>query len=252
MSLSFKEQCKLGIGIILVKLGKLRYDDYTLEELSPFIDPHLPLTIPVDIPMGNAQLTLIQGKLSLMPTSNQIGLQLLGELNVTVLENRIYRAHIVITLTAEPHYNAASKCLSVKDIILEGISLVNDDYALIKNTQFLLDKLVPSPVSTLLGAKPFSEGGLTNNPLTRGLKSALSLVSGGSTDQVSNYLSLYLKGSKQAVLDYHTPQIREIVSQHIETLPTSYTLADDGWREALFARLGKSVRVEPEGLRFYF
>ncbi len=252
MSLSFKDKCKLGIGFVLVKLGKLRHDDYTLEELSPLVDKHLPMTIPVNIPVGNAQLTMVQSSLSLHPPSNQIALQLLGELNVTVMENRIYRAHIVLTLSGEPIYSTTSKTLSIDHVTLETISLVNDDYSLIKNTQFLLDKLVPSPVSALLGAKPFSEGGLSNNPLTRGFKSALSLVSGGSSDQVTNYLSLYLNGSKQSVLDYHTPQIRALVNQYVSSIPTSYTITDKDWREALFVRLGKSVRVEPEALRFYF
>jgi len=59
-------------------------------------------------------------------------------------------------------------------------------------------------------------------------------------------------GSKQTILDYHTPQIRAAVLKEIAKQPTHFQLRQDVWREALFSRYGERVGIEDNRLRFYF
>ena len=67
----------------------------------------------------------------------------------------------------------------------------------------------------------------------------------------SEYLKLYLSGSKQAILDYHKPQIDNAITRQLTQDDLSHRMRDTQWREVLFARLGKNVRVEDNVLRFY-
>lgn len=78
------------------------------------------------------------------------------------------------------------------------------------------------------------------------------MVTVGTSDQAVEYLKLYLSGSKQAVLDFHKPQIEKAILDKMATLPLHHIMREDQWREVLFARYGKTVRVEPSSLRFYF
>lgn len=168
---------------------------------------------------------------------NRLCIQLLASITINVAETTIYRAHLIITLSASPDYNKHESTLYFIDKQVDNIIMVNDDYALLKDTQFLLSRFVPGNLDSLLG---------------RSLKNILSLVTVGTSDQAVEYLKLYLSGSKQAVLDFHKPQIEKAILDKMATLPLHHIMREDQWREVLFARYGKTVRVEPSSLRFYF
>lgn len=180
---------------------------------------------------------LTSGKISLNAPDNRLCLQLLASITITIAETTIYRAHLIITLSASPHYNKTESTLYFIDKQVDNIAMVNDDYALLKDTQFLLSRFVPGNLDALFG---------------RSLKSILSLVTVGTSDQAVEYLKLYLSGSKQAVLDFHKPQIEKAILDKMATLPLHHIMREDQWREVLFSRYGKSVNVEQQALRFYF
>jgi hypothetical protein len=220
----------------MVKLGKLTHDDFTVEELNALIQPALPTTVDLDIPIGTATVTVESGTISLREETNSIFFQAFTSMQVAVANSVIYRAHVVVTLSATPTYNVDDKCVSLTHTAVESIQLVNDDYALIKDTRFLLSKLVPGRLDSIIG---------------QSLKTALSLVTAGTSDTAANYLSLYLSGSTHAILNYHKPQITQAILREIDKLPLFHTMRDDVWREALFARYGKQVGVAENRLRFY-
>ncbi|WP_394223239.1 DUF1439 domain-containing protein [Alteromonas gracilis] len=235
-NLSFKDKCKIYLAQWLVKWGKLTHDDFTRQELQSLIKDSFPYTFTFEIPVGTGTVTVLEGNITLDSENNCIGLQCLASLNIEVAATTIYRAHVVFNLTASPYYDKNTSTLYLTKLSTESVTLVNDDYALIKDTQFLLTRFFPKSVNSLFGGP---------------LKSALSLFSAGTSDIAADYLKLYLSGSKQAVLDYHTPQIHNAIKKQITQEDLSHTMRQDQWREALFSQIGQNVRVEEDVLRFY-
>ncbi|MEC9430656.1 MAG: DUF1439 domain-containing protein [Pseudomonadota bacterium] len=235
-NLSFKDKCKVYLAQWLVKWGKLTHDDFTKSELHDLVKGSFPYSFTFDIPMGTGTVTVLEGNITLDSESNRIGLQCLAALNIVVATTTIYRAHVVFTVSASPYYDKNMSTLYLTDVTTDSVTLVNDDYALIKDTQFLMSRLFPKSVNSLLGGS---------------LKSALSMFSAGTSDLAADYLKVYLSGSKQAVLDYHIPLINTAIKKQIKQEDLSHTMRHDHWREVLFSKAGQNVRVEDDVLRFY-
>jgi len=235
-NLSFKDKCKVYLAQWLVKLGKLTHDDFTKAELNALVKDSFPYTFVFEIPIGAGTVSVLEGKVTLGNESNRIGLQCLSAVKIDVAATTIYRAHVVFTLSATPVYDKNMSTLYLTGLTTDSVTLVNDDYALIKDTQFLLTRFFPKSVNSLLGGP---------------LKSALSLFSAGTSDMAADYLTLYLSGSKQAVLDYHVPHIDSALKKQITQKDLTHTMRDNHWREVLFSKLGQNVRVEEGVLRFY-
>ena len=140
-------------------------------------------------------------------------------------------------ISALPRYLEQTQTLTLVDIKVDDLHLVNDEYSLLKDTQFLIDKLLPVPVTGLLGAP---------------IKQALNVLSAGTSDQALNYLKLYVGGSKQRILEYHQPQIEKALLEAVAKFDLDYQMQATQWREHLFAKLGKTVAVEESELRFLF
>ena len=235
-SLTLNNRIKLFIAQWMVKLGRLTHDDFTKSELQALLSDVFPYVFSLDIPIGTGTVNVLEGNITFDNEKNRIGIQCLASLKVEIAKNTVYRAHVVIALSAQPHYDVSAKTLYLTKLSTDAITLVNDDYALLRDTQFLMTKFFPKQVNTLFGAP---------------LKSALSLFTAGTSDIASNYLQVYLSGSKQAVLDYHKPKIDLAIKTHLTQQDLSHTMRHEHWRELLFSRLGKSVRVEDNVLRFY-
>jgi hypothetical protein len=234
--LTLKDRITLFIATWLVKFGKLNHDDFTQAELQTLIEDAFPYQFTFDIPVGVGTVNVLEGKVTLDNTANRVGLQCLAAVQIEVAASTIYRAHIVFALSATPHYDPNAETLYLTNLTTDTLTLINDDYAFIRDTQFLLSKFFPKGINSLLG-KP--------------LRSALSLFTAGTSDKASEYLKLYLSGSKQAILDYHKPQIDNAVTRQLTQDDLSHRMRDTQWREVLFARMGKNVRVEDNMLRFY-
>ncbi|MDM7860306.1 DUF1439 domain-containing protein [Alteromonas sp. ASW11-36] len=235
--LSFADRMKVLIAMIMVKMGKLKYDQFTEQELNDLIVPYFPQTLDIPVPIGKGQLTLLEGEISMPQSTNRIQLQLLCGLEIRVLANPIYRAHLVVIVSADPHYLSQHVTLTIENIRVDEVALINDEYALLSDTSKIIDSLSPVQLSGLL-ATP--------------MKSALNILTAGTSNQAINYLQLYIGGSKQKILDYHRPQIENHVIQAIAENNLTFTLDPAEWRQNLFSRLGKHVVVEQSELRFYF
>jgi hypothetical protein len=232
----FKDRCKLLIARLLIKLGKLRFDDFTKEELHELIADLFPHRFPLNIPIGTGSVNVQEGEIAFDNENNKLVLQCLATINIDVANNTLYRAHLVVVSSAKPQYDEISKTVLLTHVNIDTITLVNDNYALIQDSRYLLNKFFPQGI---------------NNLVTSSLRSAMSLFTVGTSDVAADYLKLYLSGSKQAVLDYHKPQINQAIQSELNTANLSHTMRESHWREALFARVGKSVRVEDDRLRFY-
>ena len=238
--LSWRDKVNALVGFCLIKTGRLQYDVFTEQELNALIAPHFPFSDALAVPIGEGQFTCLEAQLSMPTSTNRLTVQILCVIDVRVMGTPIYKAHAAAGISALPNYYPASRSLHLTDTRVDFIHLLNDQYSLVKDTRFIIDKLLPLPLSGL--------GSLLSQPL----RSALSLVSAGSTDQALEYLKLYLHGNTQRILDYHKPRLVTELLATIDERALEYTMADNHWREFLFARYGKRVAVEEKQLRFYF
>ncbi len=235
--LSLKNRLKVAIAMLLVKLGKLKYDQFTEQELNQLIVGYFPQTLTLPVPVGKASLKLLQGEISMPTSTDRIQLQLFCSIEIRVLANPIYRAHLVIVVSANPHYLSEHSTLTIDNIRVDDVALLNDEYALLNDTSKLIDALSPVPIA-----------GLLTNPM----KSALNILTAGTSNQAIEYLQMYIGGSKQRILDYHRTQIEDHVINAIANEDLTIELDPAEWRQNLFSRLGKEVVVEGNELRFYF
>lgn len=237
MSHTWRTRMRILLAKILIKLGKLTHSDYTEEELNALLTDVFPQTFKIDVPRGEGTLTLLEGEIKMPFEADALEVQLLGALLIEYMGNPIYRAHLVILIEAEPGYDEQTKSVLAADLRVKDIYFINDEYALLKDTQSLLDNLVPRPVRSLVSDT---------------MKSALGMLTAGGSDTAMNYLRLYLSGSKQRILDYHRPQVEAKLMELAEDGDLTYALDDDDWQEYLFRRYGKTVVVENGCLRFKF
>ena len=143
----------------------------------------------------------------------------------------------MINVAGTPYYEPETSMVRQRDVQVAGVHLVKDEYSVIKDTKSIINQLVPPPVK---------------NIVTNTLKTTLNLFTAGAYKEVSDYLSLYLLGSKQKIVDYHRPEIERIVTDLAESGDLEYEMDRDILEEALFADLGKEVEVQDGELVFIF
>ena len=237
ISAQHKIKARLFIAKWLIRFKKLKHAQYTSDELGALVAEYLPKTFPVSVPRGQGSFTLMTADVTMPLRSRNIHVEVLSSFEVEYLANPIYRAHLVIMLEAKPHYDVEAKHVRLKEVQITNIKLLQDEYSLLKDGRHLLNNFVPSPVLSMF---------------TDTMKTALSLVTGSSVSDANAYLQLYLGGSKQRVLNYHKPQLEQIVIEMAAGDDVSYQLDDSNWEEQLFSQFGKEVVVEEGKLRFKF
>lgn len=237
MNPDWRLKLRLFIARILIKIGRLTHADYSAAELKNIVDGHLPETLEIDVPRGKGELTLMQADLSMPMNQNFINVELLGSMLIGSSANPIYRAHLIVVLNAYPIYDARSKTIKLDSLLVSDVRLVNDKYAIIEDSRELLSLFLPKPLQSLVGDT---------------VKSAFGIMTGGGSDLASNYMKLYLSGSKQRILDYHRPQIETLVADFAKKEYLQYTLDHEIFEEHLFCLYGKNVVVENGKLRFKF
>jgi hypothetical protein len=234
---SIKTAFRLLLAKCLIRLKRLKHVDHSADEINQLIQPHLPLTFPISVPKGEGRFTLSKTNISMPINADYIQAEVLGNIEVTYLANPIYRAHIVLVVQAKPHYEKTRKNVLLIDLRIIDIHLLNDEYSILKDTSNLINMFVPSPVLSMV---------------TDSMKTAFSIMTGTTASEANSYLQMYLSGSKQKVLDYHKPQIENIITDLAASEDMQYSLDINDFEEGLFAQYGKKVVIEQGHLRFKF
>jgi hypothetical protein len=211
--------------------------DYSVHDISQLIQPHLPVSLPITVPKGDGRFTISKVNISMPFNSDYIQGEVLGSIEVTYFANPIYRAHVVLVVQASPEYDGTTKNILLSDIRITDIHMLNDEYSILKDTSSLISQFVPSPVLSMV---------------TGTMKTAFSIMTGTTASEANRYLQVYLSGSKQKVLDYHKPQIENIIVELAASEDMQYSLDINDFEESLFMQYGKEVKVEQGNLRFKF
>ncbi len=232
-----KLDIRLFIAKWLIRFNRLKPADYTGEELCDLVSVHLPITFPVSVPTGEGSFTLMSADVCMPPLKSVVAVNLLSSFSVEYHRKPLYRAHLEIAIEGKPLYDISTKEIRLTDVVINEIRLLQDEYSLLNDTRDLINLVVPNPVLSM-----FSDT----------LKNALDIVTGGSANDATAYLQLYAGGSKQRLLDFHKPQIQEIIIDLIAQKESCYPLDLTVFEEQLFSKWGKEVIVEEGKLRFKF
>jgi hypothetical protein len=225
---------------LMVRLGRLRRVEMNKAELDAMLRPHLPLQFNISIPSGRGRINIVKASTSL-PGDNKIQTALLCEFKVDVMGSPLYQAHLLITLNASPEFNKEQGILSASKIRLQQTHLVKDNYAVVRDAREIFTKLLPGPLNSMV-----------NLGIDLSISSAMSLLESSPYGDLSQYLKLYINGSKQRILDYHKPQIEQQLLTYLEQHKPEYRLDNAVLDEKLFAEYGRQVRAEKQALVFLF
>jgi hypothetical protein len=236
-SQSIKESFRLLLAKCLIRFKRLTHVDYSVDDISQLIQPHLPISLPISVPRGEGRFTLSKANISMPVNANYLQAEVLGGIEVTYLANPIYRAHVVLVVQATPQYNPDAKNIQLTDIRITDMHMLNDEYSILKDTSSLINLFIPSPVLSMV---------------TGTMKTAFNIMTGTTASEANSYLQVYLSGSKQKVLDYHKPQIESIIVGLAAGEDMQYNLDINDFEESLFIQYGKKVIVEKGHLRFKF
>lgn len=228
---------RLFTARMLIKMGKLTHTDFSSAELKEAVDKHLPETFSIEVPVSKGELILLKADISMPKNKNVINVRLFGSIIIGPTSKPIYRAHVNVQIDVYPFYDAVKNAVYVEKMMTRDVKLVNDEYAIVEDSRELLGLVFPRALQNLV---------------TGTMKSAFGLMTAGGSDVATDYVKLYLSGSKKRILDYHIPQIEKLVSEFARRDDLHYQLSNENFEEHLFCLYGKEVVVEDGQLRFKF
>ncbi len=239
--LSFWEKLKHKLNHLIAKL-LIRYKilkeaRYSAKELNELLTTNFPQTMQLALPGSEGQLVLLDAELSMPLSQEQLHIQLYGSFSVKVANQDIYRAHLLICGTVTPYYVTEEKALRLKEMQLNEIRLIKDNYAFINST---------TDLATLFMPKPFK------HMLLSTMTNTFGLLKGIVPNDILNYLTLYSAGSKQKVLDFHQADIERMILEEVQQEDWCYLLDETDFEEQLFSEFGQQVVIENGSLVFKF
>jgi len=237
MTLSWRDRIRWFFATILIRLKKINRVDVSASEMNHLMGKYLPQSYQFDIPSGSGQLSILQATLSISQSEPVFNIELYGSFEAKIRQKTFYRTHLHVFISTKPVYHADKELIQLIDLKIIDIVLVDDEFALMKDTRALMGKLVPSSFKSLFSVT---------------LKTGLGIVNSTSNSDLVQYLSLYLTGNRQLIIDYHRHQIENKLSQLAKNDSFCYKLNPMDFEERLFAQYGQSIEIEDGILYFVF
>lgn len=221
----------------MIKLRRIKSVTMEADELNHLLSQNLPETFAFPVPGAKGELLIQRAKVAMPQLADHFIINLFCALHVDSMANPIYRAHVDIEGVAWPAYDKDKKLIFLKDIQVNKITLVQDEYSVLKDTRQLIAALVPHPIRSVFGAT---------------MKTTLNILSSGTYTDAREYLSLYMLGNKQKILDFHKPELEKVVARLNDDSELQYQLNEQDFEERLFAEMGQDVQIKRGQLHFIF
>ncbi len=222
---------------ILVHIKQIKRVGIPASEINEMMSSQLPLSFDFKIPVGSGSFSIISTALSIPQNDQTFNIECFCSFQVNTLEKSIYRTHLHIFLTCKPNYSKEKKEIYLNQLEIIDIVLVDDEFSFMKDSRTLLSKFLPSPVKNLLSTT---------------FKTSLGVLNQATNSDVITYLSLYLSGDRQLILDYHRDEIERKIESVIEQGDFAYQLDPDIFEERLFSTFGKRIELVDKQLFFIF
>lgn len=232
-----KEKLRERVAKWLIKFRRIKSVSMTMTEINEMIAENLPETVEVPVPGCKGELVIYRAVINVPGGSDHFAITLYCSLHIESMANPIYRANVNISGIAWPAYDREGRRIFLDNIKVQSIRLVQDEYSILQDTKQIMSMFLPGPFRSVIGAT---------------VNSTLNVLSAGVYKEARNYLSLYMFGNKQKVLDYHKPELERVVKQLNDDGDLCYELDLTDFDERLFAELGKDVQIRDGELQFVF
>ncbi|WP_018692638.1 hypothetical protein [Algicola sagamiensis] len=221
-----------------IRFGWLKESRLDAAYLKQQIGQNLPETIELKVPSGEGQLRFLEFDIDIgQPSPKTLQFSFLGEIEIRLLNQTVYRVHLDLHLQVMPSYCPSQKRLSFTDMSIRDLRLIQDDYALIQDGMALIQLFIPNSLSSIVRAT---------------MAKAFEMMAQVTQVELQEYISLYLDGSKQKVLDYHRQDIECYLQALAQDGFFDYTMDSEDPEERVFIQFGKQVYVEERALIFSF
>lgn len=222
----------------LIRANKLKEVRYSAQMLNEMIVENLPHSETFEVPGGQATFVVMTAQVSVgKDNAEGLRLKLLCSLDISTLGRQLYRAHLNVNLKALPYFHKATKSIRISQSAVTELSLVNDEYLLIKSSNDIVKSLTPNILKGIVNVT---------------IGSAINVMSEVATPAVKEYLNVFTEANKQKVLDFHRPQLEKRISAVIESGNIEYQLQESDFEEKIFADLGRKIDVDQHELVFKF
>ncbi|MBT8448427.1 MAG: hypothetical protein KJO69_01995 [Gammaproteobacteria bacterium] len=219
----------------LIRWKFIKRSPLELDLVNQEIRDLLPSSFMINIPSGAGELTLDDAVLSI--DDDIIVAEALCHFKVTVANNNIYNAYIRLTLDGKIVYDLDSKVISPSNVRVVSTKLISDKRSMIKDTRTLIIDLLPEPIKTV-----FISSFVMSDSILKTI----------GVSELLKYLSLYLSGSKQRVLDYHHQEIENLILGYLNSDVFNHQLDSTDFQQQLFAEYGQEITIQDGQIFFVF
>ncbi|MCP4273872.1 MAG: hypothetical protein GY781_18270 [Gammaproteobacteria bacterium] len=237
MQYNIQSNFQYFVAKMLVRLKFISRVPMGFSAINEIVSPQLPMSFDIPVSGGKGELALLEVELSPGEPNGTILVKIIANFSVSMGKTQIYNSHLQLKLLTKPDYNKAKKTLAAADIKMISMELISDRYSMIKDTPKTLASLLPEPFKSMF--------------VTTLVTTGLVMDTFGKSD-LSRYLSLYLTGNMQRILDYHHNDIENIIINYAKSESFSYQLDETDFEEKFFAEFGEQVSVENKQLMFHF
>lgn len=218
-----------------VRIGRSRYHAIEIGELNQFLTHHLPIKHTFSVPVGSGELDIQRAHFSLK--KNKLIIKAHCDLIVKSMNMSLYQASITITISGQLAFSDNNLYIRIANPRLKAVELENDRYPITHTTT--------NWISAVFNRNPATS-------VISGVEQTLNFLSGQTYDEAKRYLSLYINGNKQKVLDYHRGDIQESIEEMLTYPSNWYRLDPDNFEENLLIEYGRTIRVEQGQIRVYW
>jgi len=236
MSFHIQSNFQYFVASLLVRFKLLKKASVEITDIQKVITSHLPVSFDVPIPGGDGELNLLDITLCLN-NRDSVSAKILCNFSVKIKKSIIYNSHVQVDLDAKPDYCQSTKTISPTDFKVISLKLISDKHSVIKDTSKIIAGILPEPLKTMF--------------ITTLLSTGVVLDSIGISE-LARYLSLYLTGSKQRILDFHHLDIEKIIINYAKSESLAHHLDETDLEERLFAKYGVEMAVQNEHLYCFF
>ena len=209
MQYNIKSNFQYFIAKMMVRLKLISRVPMEFSAVNQMVSPQLPVIFYIPVSGGKGELTLLEVELSAGEKEATVLVQIITNFSVSMGNKQIYNSHIQLKLLVTPYFNKLESTLSAADIKMLSMELISDRYSMIKDTPKTLASFLPEPFKTMF--------------VTTMVTTGLVMDSFGKSE-LFRYLSLYLTGNMQRVLDFHHNDIEKIIINYAKSESFSYQL----------------------------
>lgn len=221
----------------LIRFKRIKQVPVDINIANELVAPELPVSFAISIPSGTGDLEVQDVRFHLDEHKDVITADILCHFTVSVAGTAIYKTYLHLVLDGGLAYSREEKTITPTEVKVRTLQLIENKSSMIKDTRELLISYLPEQLKTLF---------ISSFVMTDAILKRVGI------NDLTKYLTLYLSGSKQRILDYHHQEIENTIIHYVDSGTFSYLMDETVFEEQLFAEYGQDVVISDGHIYFIF